>query len=701
MKSDRIALKAASAAPASAVDNMLMWMPGGVHHIKPGLGDNAKADIWVKVDKESAKEVQASFEAFSKEYAPQRAFFDKEHEAKDATAWPTEFVWMDSPKPGIYARCEFTKLGRELIDGKVQRGFSPTFFTDAELPKRTSIRAGETYAVKAGGKGSRENPARITDIHFPSAGGFTNFPAFRNNLPLWAKHAGATSTATTTPKNMKTKAELEAEIQRLSAEVAELTAADQNDQSVADGILQKNNEIELAKAQLTAREAVDAKEALEKEVMATRRAKAQEAVATAVKRGAIPAKDSALQASWVEQCTQDPDKMLPLLARIPSTAAYAAPSMQWESRPRTTITASISRESNERVLSELNAICARQGKASELPYGQRKEVAKEFATLYAREIRARLDEGDEIPLKAGNSLGTLAQTLVATRTLELLTKELPLLRSITTDFSDQIVSYGDSLKTRIVGIPTVQTYNTTTGWPTTSDVTTTDVTITYNQFKGVPVTFLGHEISGTVRRLFDEIAPAQAYALGNNMVDYVFSLITSGNFTNTATNAALPDFGRSTVIDMGTALRLRGVPAGPGNRTLIVNSDYYGGLLKDLTVSEMGTNMRPEIITNNILPNLAGFQVIDTPTLPSTGNLAGFAFSKSALVLASRLSADYVSAIPGSGNGNLTVVTTPSGFSANLVQYVNHGSGASVSRLEVIYGASAGQNDAGQRLVSA
>ena len=139
MKEDRAPIRAGAKA-ISAASDMLMWMPGGVHHIKPGLGDNAKADIWVKVDKNSAAEVQASFEAFSKEYSPQRAFFDREHEGKDATAWPKEFVWMESPQPGIYAKCEFSKLGRELIDGKVQRGFSPTFFTDAELPKRTSIR---------------------------------------------------------------------------------------------------------------------------------------------------------------------------------------------------------------------------------------------------------------------------------------------------------------------------------------------------------------------------------------------------------------------------------------------------------------------------------------------------------------------------------------------------------------------------------
>jgi hypothetical protein len=139
------------------------------------------------------------------------------------------------------------------------------------------------------------------------------------------------------------------------------------------------------------------------------------------------------------------------------------------------------------------------------------------------------------------------------------------------------------------------------------------------------------------------------------------------------------------------------------NRSLMLNSDYFGQLAKDSAIVSLAAQSPQDrsIITEGILPNVHGFKVIDTPTLPTTGNLAGFGFSKSALVLASRLSADYVNAIPGAGHGNLTVITTPGGFSANLVQFVNHQTASAHARLEVIYAASKGQANAGQLLLSA
>jgi hypothetical protein len=94
-----------------------------------------------------------------------------------------------------------------------------------------------------------------------------------------------------------------------------------------------------------------------------------------------------------------------------------------------------------------------------------------------------------------------------------------------------------------------------------------------------------------------------------------------------------------------------------------------------------------------------GFRVIKAVNLPATAiagkTLKGFAGTKSSLVLGTRLSADYVNALPGAANGTLQVVTTPGGFSANLVQYVNHGTAAAVQRLEIMYGASRGQIAAG------
>ncbi len=368
----------------------------------------------------------------------------------------------------------------------------------------------------------------------------------------------------------------------------------------------------------------------------------------------------------------------------------------------------ISREDNLSVLNRLSAIYARQ---PSVPYEDRRLAAREFAALYAKEIVPRIKEGDAIPLRGANSLGTLAATIASVRTLELLTLDLPDLSRISTDLSSEIVSYGDTLKTRIVGIPSVVTYNQSTGWAA-SDKVDVDVPIIYNQYKGVQITLDAQSIAGTVRHLFEETAPAQAYALGKSIVDYVYTLITAANFPGvtlaaSSTGVAVPTiaaglgaFGRSTIIDLGGCLDDNANPQ--KGRTLILNRIYHSGLKKDTAIVSLATYQKPEIIEAGLLPYIEDFSVIKAVNLPATAigtqTLKGFAFTKSALVLASRLSANYMNTIPGAGNGLLTVISTPSGFSGNQVQFVDNNKATANQRLEVIYGAAAGQPNAGQIL---
>jgi hypothetical protein len=444
-------------------------------------------------------------------------------------------------------------------------------------------------------------------------------------------------------------------------------------------------------------------EAFKKELIQERTIKAQNEVATAVARGAIAAKDETSKAEWVRMIVEDPKKvelLRKMRGHVSLDGASIKPISAQGSQPmRIVPNVSISREDSQSVLAKMAGITKRNADPG-LSYTDKRQAAREFAAIYAKEITPRLREGDDIPIQAANTLGTLASTLVATRSLELLTLTFPMLDAITTDFSDQIVSYGDVLKTRYITIPTVQTFNTSTGWPTDSSHVTTDVSITYNQWKGVPFTFLSQEIAGTVRRLFDEAAGAQAYALGKSVVDYVYALITATAFTNTPTSAALLSFDRSKVIDIGGALDDKSNPQ--MGRTLLLNRPYYSKLAQDSAIVTLAAYTRNDIITAGVLPDVEGMRVVKAVNLPGTAigakTLKGFGFTRSALVLATRLSADYVNAVPGAGHGNLSVVTTPGGISANLVQYVNHSTASVSQRLEVIYGASAGNPDAGQIL---
>lgn len=171
--------------------SVVMFAPGGRHTISPavmGSAGKASAVVTLLIDASTAAVLQASLDYLNSSHAPQKALFDKNHEGREAMAWPTRFEWRDSPQPGVYASVEWSKLGRDYVTGKVLRAFSGQFFCDAELPKPKAVRAGQTYSLAAGKRGSPENPARIEGLDFPYAGTLTNDPAFREILPLFAEN---------------------------------------------------------------------------------------------------------------------------------------------------------------------------------------------------------------------------------------------------------------------------------------------------------------------------------------------------------------------------------------------------------------------------------------------------------------------------------------------------------------------------------
>lgn len=706
------------AAPATAAGEF-QYMPGGTYTVHlHRLGK--PLTVTVQVDREGAAALQQQFEAVSSR-SRHKPFMDFNHKKESASFWPTRFLWRDAPEPGIYVQGEWSKRGREAIEGKEYRAFSGTFHTDAQIETRRA-RGSEEQFVPAGKPGSEALAARIVchDEAGLCFGGLVNAPAFEAIQPLFAKSAentlpgasapgagtgaeGPTSPQQTKPPQQRPSrqmnepttldpAALQARQTQLEQKIADLEATG-GDTNAAIQLIEAKSELKELALQKELAAAKAEKAQLEARETQRKEQEADAAVEVMKSNGQIPMLDKELAASYRDKFVKDPT-LIPLVVKA-SRGQHALEGRRTPNGNAPLV--AITREANQAVL---NALCAsitknREGTSMEA----KKREAREFATLYAREISARLREGDPIPLEADNSFGTLSQTLVSTRTLELLTLQFPLLQAIATDMSDEIVKYGDSLYTRVVGIPSVTTYNQSTGWGA-SDMTTTDVSITYNQKKGVDVRIDDQSINSTVRRLFDEIAPAQAYALGKNVVDYIYALITSA-FTNTVTEAGLTTFGRSTVIDIGGILDDAANPE--MGRTILLNRPYFSALEKDPNITNLAAFQKSEIIERGVLPDVSGFKVIKAVNLPATvisGTkvLKGFGFTRSALVLATRLSADYINALPGAGNGRLTVITTPGGFSANQVQYVDNQLATANQRLEIIYGASRGQVAAGALL---
>jgi hypothetical protein len=706
-------------APVTA-SGEFMFMPAGVHFCSLSRGGKP-LDIVVNVTQSAASALQAQLTAVSSRSA-HKPFLDFNHRREAASFWPSAFAWKESPQPGVYVRGEWSKTGKEAVEGKSYRAFSPTFHTDAEIRAKKTLN-GPEWSIAANARGSEANPAEI--ICEPNAGlcfgGLVNNPAFEAIRPLTARRAenqlptaGAVGSqnqknkngAPAPPNNMRTleqiqadKAALEARQSQLEAKITALEAQS-GDTNAAIQLIEAKGELKELALQKELAAAREKNVALEAAETKRREENADRAVERLKLAGKIAMLDKDMAAQYRQKFINDPS-LIELMAGketaqpgLDARRTPASPSLDGQGNQRL----GISREATRAVLNGMLEANKKNRFGTSLD--AKKLAARDFAALFASEITPRIREGDDIPipLDADNSFGTLSQTIVAVAVLERLFLEFPLLKSIFTDFSDQIVNYGDVLKTRVVGIPSVVTYHQVNGW-SNSDMQTTDVSMTYDQKKGVQIAIDDQTLGSTVRRLFEEIVPGQAYALGKDMVDYIYALITAA-YTNTITAAGLGTFGRATVVDIGGILDDAANPE--MGRTLLLNRPYFSALEKDPTIVNLATFQRAEIIEKGTLPDVGGFKVIKAVNLPNTAIgaavLKGFGFTKSAIVLASRLGADYMRQMADAANGSLQVVTTPAGFSANMVRFVDNKLGAAYQRLEVIYAGSRGQVAAGALL---
>lgn len=522
-------LCAAAHAISATASGEMMFMPGGIQSIMPFAGGTG-SPITVMVDAAAAQALQQQLAALVAK--GKKPYFDFEHEDAGASFWPSEFVWLDGPAPGIYARGEWTSRGKAGVEGREWRQFSPVFHVDnkAALPARIVCNADAA----------------------PNMGGLVNNPAFSSISPLWAKNnaGGAQSASPPTPNNMdpeQVKAlqqkctELEAEVARLKGEQSVSAAKGQQDEVVACKIQAKEAELKSHQTTLEL-EALKAKSgAQEAEIIAQRQANAKAAVSAAVERGAIAAKDAETIAQWEKDITADPSRAA-LLAKMQGSAALEAKRIT--SSGSVTITA----EAPNNIIRAFGAIVAKNA-AIPLSHETAREkdrLANEAAALFAKDIAGNLtltgmNIGDAIKAAdysdAVGGVGLLSGSLVMQKALATMAYEYPVLNQVTTDFSGEPGELNQTVNTRIILTPAVQTYSTTlgsdgrpAGWSIASPAQSVDVPITLDSYYGVPLVFGIGTLASTVRDLFGEQAPLALYALGGSIVSKLTALMTAANF---------------------------------------------------------------------------------------------------------------------------------------------------------------------------
>lgn len=663
-----------------------MFAPGGIQHITPGCGNGGSAAVTLRIDESTVAALNASLTEWNAENPAARAYFDKEHDKHaGATGWPIKFVWSNTPQPGVYVEHEPTAFGKELIEGKVMRAFSPSFYSDAELPKQTPLR-GQRIAPPSGKSGSPQKPARMIGLVFPACGTLTNNPAFTKILPLWAKNAGAPSGTVNNQKNkhMKLKNEEKAALQARKNELEPhlvalraSVAADPNDAASAEQLRNEESELEIVSLKLTASAAVEEKELLAQELLANRTSAFETEWQLLCRRGAAVISNAELKAQLQGDYIADPTKTMVMLK-----AMKGSPALQPERR----ITLSplqVTKEDTNDVLKAYNA------EKNPLKRGN----------IYRKELSPILAKGESIAfgrsqgLFAANVLGALVGDIISQRTLELVVTLRPMLQGIVTDFTSDQAHLDQEIQSRAIGLPTVQNFGSAA-----SDTADVDYPVTLDKHKQVLFSYTAAEYNATGRNLVQEHSEALAVALGNYYVDTVAALITDAFTDEIVAAASTKSF--DSVVDATSALNLLGAP--DMNRFGWVNGPVAAALRKDeLMIANFDKNNESGYAH---WTGVQGFKNIwEYPGLPANAvNLIAFFAHRAALILATRLSIDPAALIGAGYAGTIKTVTDPvSGLSVISNQWITQDTLKINDRLISLFGCARGLITSGHKWVSA
>jgi hypothetical protein len=234
-----------------------------------------------------------------------------------------------------------------------------------------------------------------------------------------------------------------------------------------------------------------------------------------------------------------------------------------------------------------------------------------------------------------NSNATVNSPLIAQTALTTLLAKFPILSRIATDFSSASVKFNQDIVTHIVTPTVAHDFDPATGY-VPDDQAQVDVTVKIDKHAYAGYAITDVERSESEIDLNQRYADKVAYALGRKVCDDLMALIVNANFNHKTEVTAL-DFGRDSVVDIGTKLNKRFIP--DMSRFMFVNSDYYNSLQKDEALYKAYiTPQAGNVVVSGMLPDVNGFAVIEYSALPENAErLVGFAGIRESLIMAARV----------------------------------------------------------------
>lgn len=293
-----------------------------------------------------------------------------------------------------------------------------------------------------------------------------------------------------------------------------------------------------------------------------------------------------------------------------------------------------------------------------------------------------------------NTNATVNSPLIAQTALMTLLAKFPILSRIATDFSSASVKFNQDIVTHIVTPTVAQDFDPATGY-VPDDQAQVDVSVKINKHAYAGYAITDVERSTSEIDLNQRYADKVAYALGRKVCDDLMALLINANFNN-KTEVAEADFGRNTVVDVGTKLNKRFIP--DMGRFMFVNSDYYNALQKDEALYKAYiTPQAGNVVVSGMLPDVNGFTVIEYSALPENSErLVGFAGIREGLIMAAR-----VPDVPANtGDTVIRVVTDPrTGLSVQVRDRYDGRLGKQEVSFTLMYGFAAGNKPVIERIV--
>jgi hypothetical protein len=293
----------------------------------------------------------------------------------------------------------------------------------------------------------------------------------------------------------------------------------------------------------------------------------------------------------------------------------------------------------------------------------------------------------------------MSNTIAGVNLAQIAQESLPNLKAlfaplggITTDFSSDVSASGASVTTRYPVNVTAQNF--LSGLAPTN-VETVAKTITLSEYPGFSFGFNDVERSKSAISLNDLFIAPSMQAVGESVFGNLWGKVTASNFASTPLSTTAGNFDRSDVADLRAQLNQQGAPQ--EGRALVLNSTYFASLLKSLNTAEF-PGFIPEK-GEGFIPRVAGFDVYEsTLAVDNSESLAGFAFHKSALLMAARsVNSDGAAQM---GTEVSDVLVPGIGLPVQFRRFYDNLTANLIYTFGVLYGTQVGRGAMGVRIVT-